>query len=325
MYFFQMILLMAIVIAGNYWNVGNFRTKVISKDCLELVGQAEMTDGLASPTTSTIQQHALRDYGSSNWCPRSTCHNSAICQPCKRRYLIIFASGRSASTTLTWMMDSLPGVRMSGENNDLLRKQFLFFNNTFHEKNFKLGLNSKSAFGRNKIPPGALSCILHTTIEMITPPNIPIKDMELEDSTIIGFKTIRSHRATNKAEMQSFVNFLKNNLPCARYLINYRSDKAAQVNSLSARFNWRVDVEQKVERETQNLKLLHELLGPEHAYLLDSTEWTQDVNVLNKALDWMGYGPGCHFPSLLEFNTKGYAHTKQGFGGSSIFANCTRL
>jgi hypothetical protein len=62
-HFFQMILLVAIVIAENNWIVGNFGTKVICKDCLELVGQGETKDGQVTRTTTTIQQQG---FGSSS-------------------------------------------------------------------------------------------------------------------------------------------------------------------------------------------------------------------------------------------------------------------
>ncbi|KAG7362006.1 hypothetical protein IV203_025672 [Nitzschia inconspicua] len=328
--FFQFLLLAAIVIVGNYWNfvgsIGNdVANKVTSKEY-----PRDATVQSTTNTTTTIaanrQDAPFIDYGNSNWCPNSICNNSPLCYPCKRRFLIIFASGRSASTTLNWMLDSLPGVRMSGENNGLLWTQFHFFQNTFCERNFIEGTNLKAAFGRNKIPNGALSCILQNSIEIITPPKLPIASIEKEESTIIGFKTIRAHTAKNRNEMEAFVKFLKEHLPCTRYLINYRSDTVAHLKSLKEAFKWEGNnVKTKVERENQNLKLMYELLGPDLSYMLDSSEWTKDVRILNKALDWLGFGQGCHFPSLLEFNTMKYKHTKQMFKHPSIFANCTRL
>jgi len=61
------------------------------------------------------------DFGGSPWCPNAICPNSDLCHPCRRRFLILIATGRSASTTLTYMLNSLPGIRMSGENNDELK------------------------------------------------------------------------------------------------------------------------------------------------------------------------------------------------------------
>jgi hypothetical protein len=86
--------------------------------CLQIKnGVTEQSHG--DPARSKLEN----DFGNTGWCRNSVCNNSQLCKPCQRRFLIIFTVGRSASTTLTWMMDSLPGIRMSGENNDLLRKK----------------------------------------------------------------------------------------------------------------------------------------------------------------------------------------------------------
>lgn len=45
------------------------------------------------------------------WCPLATCNNSPVCAPCNKRYLFIIATGRSGSTTLLKMFNSLPNVR----------------------------------------------------------------------------------------------------------------------------------------------------------------------------------------------------------------------
>ena len=36
-----------------------------------------------------------------SWCPSANCTNTDLCHPCQRRFLILIAMGRSASTTLT--------------------------------------------------------------------------------------------------------------------------------------------------------------------------------------------------------------------------------
>lgn len=336
------LLLVFIIVAGTFFSGNNLGERFFMYECPQ-VAETD-TDIAAINITTDVQQQKSQplpppphqsahwipapsiDYGGSSWCPYSKCSNSPLCYPCKRRYLVIFASGRSASTTLTWMMDSLPGVRMSGENMDLLTKQFSFFQTTVNDHLVQNGMGRKSPFGRNKIPMGASSCILHSSIELLTPPKLPIDNMTAEDDMIVGFKTIRSHRNKSEKKMKEFAEFLKQHLPCARFFVNYRSDSAAHVQSVKNSFKAMGTVEKTVEVENQNLKDLHELLGPDRAYLLDSTEWTKDVKVLNKALDWLGYHPNCHFPSLLEFNTKnGFTHTKETYKNESAFGNCTGL
>ena len=57
---------------------------------------------------------------SKSWCPKAVCQNSPMCAPCNRRHLLLLATARSGSTTLLSMLNQLPLVRMSGENNNEL-------------------------------------------------------------------------------------------------------------------------------------------------------------------------------------------------------------
>lgn len=320
--------LVVVLLVANYWSIRESCTpstfSTVTKDDLDTRSSADAAiDRPDDKRDGGLP--VVMDFSGSSWCPKAICKSSPMCQPCKRRFLIIFSSGRSASTTLTWMMDSLPGVRMSGENNNLLRKQFSFYSGTFEAEHFEKGYGEKNAFGRNQILEGSLSCILQNAIELITPPEFPIQDQEEEQSTIVGFKTIRSHIAENNDNMQLFVDFLQEHLPCARYLVNYRSDIKAHIKSWGTNFNWTGDIAKEIQMENDNLMLLYSMLGPDQAYLLDSTKWTKNVTVLNEALGWLGYNSSCYFPEVLEFNTKQYMHTKTEFGDASIFSNCMRL
>jgi hypothetical protein len=46
------------------------------------------------------------------------------------------------------------------------------------------------------------------------------------------------------------------------------------------------------------------------AQLLDSSDWTKDIDRLNRVVQWLGFNKSCNFKQLLEFNTegKGYGH-----------------
>lgn len=322
---------MVLLLVFNYWNIREscsasnfFEGATLRKD--DVIIADDLKDiPIATIPKQQQQLKAVPQFGGTSWCPQAVCHSSPMCQPCKRRFLIIFTTGRSASTTLTWMLDSLPGVRMSGENHDILKKQYQLYQETFDEKDWERSVGKRTAFGRNEIPEGSLSCILHSTIELITPPVFPVKDVPKEESTIIGFKNIQSHIFEKPEEMETFVDFLKENLPCARFLVNYRSDIKALAKSFEKNFYWSGDIENRIREEIDSLKHLFELLGPEQAHLLDSAMWTKNVTVLNEALDWMGYSQSCHFSELLEFNTEEYKHTKTDFKDTSAMADCKRL
>jgi hypothetical protein len=253
-------------------------------------------------------------FENSSWCPHATCLDSDICHPCSRRYLIILATGRSASTTLTWMMNELPGVRMSGENNDELHKIHNMIQNIATLTEFKDSTNQHTAWGHNEVPAGAYACVAQKMIETINPPKmIQGKKIYDDSNTIVGFKTIRGD---GNGKVEETVDFLTRYYPCARFLVNIRSDIGAQADSLKhtwAETSKKDDLSNELKMRNARLQHMAELLG-EQAYLLDSTEWTRNVSKLNDAIKWLGF-TGCSFTELLEFNTEG-----NGYGTGRIFS-----
>jgi hypothetical protein len=253
-----------------------------------------------------------------SWCPKAVCLDSDLCQPCQRRFLILLATGRSASTTLNFMLDSLPGVRMSGENNDqlkairvmmenvMLRRAFGYYNSTFERK---------QAWGHNPIPPGAAACVGQKMIETINPPLLTdhqsgTSSSVLEDDadTIIGFKTIRFlQNGTTEADTIALVRWVKSNFPCTKFIVNIRSatgDQAiSQVRAFPEGNPLIAGSAEKLLQLNERMRSLVKLFGGDQAYLLDSSEWTKDLESLNQAVEWLGFHKSCHFQELLDFNT----------------------
>mmetsp|Transcript_15651 Transcript_15651/g.43165 ORF Transcript_15651/g.43165 Transcript_15651/m.43165 type:complete len:341 (-) Transcript_15651:1908-2930(-) len=248
-----------------------------------------------------------------SWCPQAICRDSALCRPCERRFLIIVTSGRTASTTLTWMMDLLPGVRMSGENNNVIQTMKSALQRTLRHP-FKLELpkgQEKGAWGHNPIPYGSFACPTQAIIETLNPPPLrqePNGTQQQQDD-IVGFKTIRLFRNNTMAHVPGIVHFLKEHFPCARYLVNYRSDVLAQAKSqaknLPAYRNQDLgEGVALVQAETDRLRLFHHFMGNGTAYLLDSSEWTRNVTILNNAIKWLGFHSNCAFPRVLQWDMK---------------------
>jgi hypothetical protein len=135
-----------------------------------LLGPALLTPGLSfnqsvqeslapvtAVTSTTIRTPLTNKNSTASWCPKAVCLNSDLCRPCQeRRFLILLATARSASTTLDFMLDSLPGVRMSGENNDELKAIRDMMENVMLSVPFRY--NNKNSvvgpWGHNPIPPG---------------------------------------------------------------------------------------------------------------------------------------------------------------------------
>lgn len=240
------------------------------------------------------------------WCPLANCSNTDLCQPCRRRFLIVIATARSASTTLTWMLNELPGVRMAGENNNMLSSILETKNNIYNHSSFHKGNGVRTAWGHNPIPNQSFSCAAQAMMEAINPPKL--KDLKFVESKqkalseIVGFKTIRFDRGS-KGHYSQMVDFVKENFPCSRILININSNVTRQVISFRDANFYDVS-ESSLQRRNRALAHIHELFGDHQSYWLDSANWTQNVDVLNDAVEWLGFHKSCRFRELLQFNTK---------------------
>lgn len=265
------------------------------------------------------------------WCPTAKCFDSANCRPCQRRFLIVIATGRSASTTLTWMLDALPGVRMSGENNDVLKHIHSMIDGTAEQLPFKRQRQDgeeKNSWSHNVVPEGAFACVAQKMIETINPPvkNETYLEMD-EELKIIGFKTIRLQNGVKLEALPEIVKFINESFPCARIIVNIRSEVDLQAKSQIITFTTfkgqrladkvkdleeekrLTDRAKALEEENEKLKRIAQLFG-NRAKLMDSSEWTTDVNRLNQVVGWLGFHKSCNFTKLLEFNTGrgGYDH-----------------
>jgi len=311
---------------------------------LEMEGSLEALKQLVEKGTHKMERkvNSLKtDYNNSAWCPsayndepnsqsrmcQSNSNDLIGCAPCQRKFLILVATGRSASTTLTWMLDTLPGVRMSGENFDLMGKLFSLHNGVTKDLIERSRVEKMRSIGsKNKISTDSVKCTVQKFVETINPPQPPqiyssknATDSELkklqwiedESNKIVGFKTIEFMRNPE------FAKYLQEMLPCTRFVINIRSDTTAQTSSQNAKFNYNFTktVEWMENENSFYRNLATDVLGPNKAFLLDSSQWTKDVTKLNEVVDWLGFTPECHFEGLLEFNTMdtGYGHGKSEF------------
>ena len=248
------------------------------------------------------------------WCPSAMCQDSDLCYPCQRRFLIEIATGRSASTTLMYMLDALPGVRMSGENkNELNAIRHMI-------DNFKPAEAIEGPWKHNQIPPGSYSCAAQRMIETINPPVTTVDGTVEEDdsNTIVGFKTIRLLENVKEGyEEKEMVKFITEMFPCARIVINIRSDVEKQEKSQKLAFNSPKSPPMDVDglrKMNDRLRNIASIFGEERAYLIDSSEWMHDIDNLNELVEWLGFDRSCFFQDLLEFNT----HDRYGNGKTKL-------
>jgi len=265
-----------------------------------------------------------------DWCPQATCHNSPLCHPCDRKFLIIIATGRSGSTTLTNMIDLLPGVRMAGENNGHLAFGYHEMENLEETEDFKLHSRKEivGAWRHHPIAEQSTSCPIQHMFEIMNPPSEHVLNLRTgfdDSNAIIGFKTIRFHDETQfGTTYEQSVEFLMKTFPCARFIINIRGDVEAQKSSWFKAFGTEMDgnIIRGVNRRLENIAAY---LGQERARLVDMSEWSQKngsgLYVLNEMIEWLGF-KGCQFPSLLHSNKDGYGVDFQKY---SLGDHCERI
>jgi Sulfotransferase family len=328
-----------------------FQTALALQDDEDDNASTQTTQHPPSPMQQHVDYHTNRFDYTSSWCPNANCKGTSICYPCQRRWLIIITTGRSASTTLTEMVNRLPGVRMTGENKNLIER---FENAILKESPIEMLDGQYPAwFHDNPIPEESFSCAAQHVFTTFNPPKLATnKDKygnnnlhdwleKSDEETILGFKTIRlldskmmlnlsnsSSRQIQKLQMQehiqSKISTLNHLFPCARFIVNYRSNVPQQASSRVANFVGATNVTQTlqlIQLENEMLQMFHNMRINGYAdqsqqrwrssYLLDSTIWTQNISAFNAMLDWLGFSPACHFSAALEYNTKnGYSATK---------------
>jgi hypothetical protein len=156
----------------------------------EVLRQSLVQDQFSS--SKQLNYHLNKFNWTQSWCPMADCQGTGLCYPCQRRWLVILAEGRSGSTTLTEMIATLPGVRMAGENKDAIGKYYSF------QKDVEKGLGNPSnngGFRHQPIPPETWSCLSQHLFEVINPPSYSNLD---DETTILGFKTVRLHEHREK-------------------------------------------------------------------------------------------------------------------------------
>jgi hypothetical protein len=227
---------------------------------------------------------------------------------------------------LTNMLDLLPGVRMAGENNAHLAFGLLAVQNLEETDAFKLDSQEEivGPWRHHPIPKQSYACPIQHLYEGINPPpeNKLDKVQKYDDSdTILGFKTVRLHGQEFPDDWQYVADYLMQNFPCARFIINIRSDVERQVESWNKNFASELDGDE-VRYYNRKLSQTAAYMGQDRARLLDMLEWSKRDNsgvvVLNDLIEWLGF-VDCKYKTLLHSNKNGYGVDRNDF---SLGPNC---
>lgn len=258
---------------------------------------------------------------SSAWCPNAKCSNSALCQPCRQRFLFILSTGRAASTTLLDMINHLPNVRLGGENNNalyflsLLETQIgeLGYINLLSRSKMRAVPHNKAWF-HEEIPEQATACTFQKLLHTINPPSAEIQQQiissgsgmggitldDYETSQIIGAKMIRLPLGKWTAWEAS--EFFKYYFPCAKYIINTRSNTDKQLAS-QTKVGWKGG--SNITHENDFLRRFAQYMSEDAARSIYMEEWTTNVTKFNELVEWLGF-QNCHCDNVLHNNKNRY-------------------
>ena len=88
---------------------------LLTSEEVRILKEDEFVEAEIAEAKEIIHEQKFEPFNQTNphqdsYCPKAVCNNSPLCQPCKKRFLFIVATGRSGSTTLLHMLNYLPNV-----------------------------------------------------------------------------------------------------------------------------------------------------------------------------------------------------------------------
>lgn len=184
--------------------------------------------------------------------------------------------GRSGSTLLTGVLNTIPGYLLRGENRDALHHLFLFHQTVMAEKR-RVGHDRQADpthpyFGIGGYPPRrALVRIRRLVLDTVLRPE--------PGTRVTGFKEIRWYHP----DLEEYVAWLREVFPGARFVLNTRE----HADVLKSRWWAKGDHTQNLQDIEARLLVLVESLG-DAAYHVHYDDYVADPTVLRGLFTWLG-------------------------------------
>jgi hypothetical protein len=193
------------------------------------------------------------------------------------RYLFIMTYGRSGSTLLQGIVNSIPGYLIRGENRDAVYHLYRFHQTCVHEAqrvsraDGRVLRGTHPFFGIDEYPADrALEQLRDTVTRTLLRPG--------PDTRVTGFKEIRWYQQ----DLPEYVAFLRQAFPGARFLVNTRDHEAV----LASKF-WRSKPRDgRLERAEQGILDVAADLG-DAAYRVHYDDYVADPDVLSDMFRWL--------------------------------------
>lgn len=192
-------------------------------------------------------------------------------------YLFVVTYGRSGSTLLMGLLNTLPGYLVRGENRDALHHLFLFDKTMRTESSRgpkrKLREPTHPFFGIAGYPrEKAVRQLRRIATETVMRPQ--------QDTRVTGFKEIRWYHQ----DLEDYVAWLREVFPGARFLVNTRNHEDVLKSRWWAEGD---DKSQHLAGIESRILALADTLG-DAAYRVHYDEYVADPTVLRGMFAWLG-------------------------------------
>ena len=190
-------------------------------------------------------------------------------------YLVMLTYGRSGSTLLQGVVNSVPGYLMRGENRDALHHLFLYHHGLVKESAEATRADTpRSAwYGIDEYAaPAAVAGMRELVVGTLLRPK--------PDTKVVGFKEIRWWHE----DWRDYLAFLLELFPGVRFVVNTRDHEAVAKSKWWAERKNPLKMLAGYERRLNDMA---EVLG-DRAYTLHYDDYVADHEVLRGFFDWLG-------------------------------------
>jgi hypothetical protein len=194
-------------------------------------------------------------------------------------FLFVMTYGRSGSTLVAGVLNSLPGYLIRGENRDAVHHLFRYHQTLLTESGrapqVKLRMRTNPFFGIGDFPAErSLAAIRGLVLETVLRPK--------PDTRVVGFKEIRWYHE----DLEEYVAWLRDVFPGARFVVNTRN----HADVLKSKWWGKGEPERNAEALAgieSRILALAEQLG-DAAYRIHYDDYVADPTVLRGLFDWLG-------------------------------------